>query len=94
MAVHLGRGRARAGPNPSIHVMPPKVDLLEAEEGVPILEPALIARKLRRMFRSYEGGAISAEQGIHETGFLRPPALAFFARDRGELLLKSAPFNA
>ena len=94
MAVHLGRGRARAGPNPSIHVMPPKVDLLEAEEGVPILEPALIARKLRRMFRSYEGGAISAEQGIHEAGFLPSPALAFFPRDRGELLLESAPFNA
>ena len=61
MAVHLGRGRARAGPNPSIHVMPPEVDLLEAEEGLPILEPALIACKLRPVFLSHDGCSISAE---------------------------------
>jgi len=74
--------------------MPPEVDLLEAEEGVPILEPALIAHKLRPVFFSHEGGSISAEQGILETGFLRSPALAFFPRDRWEKLLASAPFNA
>jgi hypothetical protein len=63
--------------------MPPGVDLLEAEEGLPILETALIARKLRPVFLSHEGGPISAEQGIREAGFLRPPALAFFPRDDG-----------
>jgi hypothetical protein len=43
---------------------------------------------------SHEGHPISAEQGIHEASLLHPPALAFFLRDRGEVLLESAPFNA
>jgi hypothetical protein len=68
--------------------------LLEAEEGLPILEPSLIARQLRPVFLSHEDCAISAEQGIQETGFLRPPALVFLASARWEKLLESAPFNA
>ena len=74
--------------------MPPGVDPLEAEEGLPILKTALIARKLRPVVLSHDGCSISAEQGIHEAGFLRPPACAFFTRDRWRLLLESAPFNA
>jgi hypothetical protein len=74
--------------------MPPGVDLLEAEEGFPILEPALIARKLRPVFLSHEGHPISAAQGIHKAGFLRPPACAFILRDRVELLLEPAPLDA
>jgi hypothetical protein len=74
--------------------MPPGVDLLETEEGVPILETGLIARELRPVLLSHEGHPISAEQGIHEAGLLHPPALVFFLRDRVEVLLESAPFNA
>jgi len=74
--------------------MPPGVDLLEAEEGFPILEPALIARKLRPVFLSHEAHPISAAQGIHETGFFRPPACSFILRDRVELLLEPAPLDA
>jgi len=46
------------------------------------------------MFLSHEGYPISAAQGIHEADFLRPPACAFFPRDRWELLLEPAPFDA
>jgi hypothetical protein len=74
--------------------MPPGVDLLEAEEGLPILETALIARKLSPVFLSHEGHPISAAQGIYEAGFLRPPACAFIHRDRVELLLEPAPLYA
>jgi hypothetical protein len=74
--------------------MPPGVDLLETEEGVPILETALIARRLRPVFLSHQSCPISAEQGIHEAGFLRPPARAFILRDRVALLLEPAPFDA
>jgi hypothetical protein len=61
---------------------------------LPILETALIARKLRPVFSSHEGDPISAAQGIHETGFLCPPACAFFLCDRVELLLEPAPVDA
>jgi hypothetical protein len=64
--------------------MRPGVDLLETELSLPILEPTLIAPKLRPVFLSHKGFPISAEQGIHEAGFLRPPALAFFTGDRWE----------
>jgi len=74
--------------------MPPGVVLLEAEEDLSILETASIARKLRPVFLSHESCPIFAEQGIHEAGLLRPPACAFFPRDRWGLLLESAPFNA
>lgn len=74
--------------------MPLGVELLEAEEGVPILETTLIARELRPMFLSHEGCPISTEQGIHETGFLCPPACAFFRGNRWELLLEPAPCDA
>ena len=53
---------------------------------MPILETALIARKLRPVFPPHEGDPISAAQGIHEAGFLCPPACAFIRRDRVELL--------
>jgi hypothetical protein len=43
---------------------------------------------------SHEGYQISAEQSIHETGFLCPPACAFILRDRVEVLLDPAPFDA
>jgi hypothetical protein len=74
--------------------MPPGVDLLEAEEGLAILEPALIACELRPVFLSHEGHPISTAQGIHKAGFLCPPTFAFFPRDRMEVLLESAPFDA
>jgi hypothetical protein len=64
------------------------------EEGLPILEAALIACKLRPVFSSHEGDPISAAQGIHEAGFLCSPACAFIPRDRGELLLEPAPVDA
>jgi hypothetical protein len=41
--------------------MPLGVDLLEAEEGLPILKPALIVCKLRPVFLSHESCSISAE---------------------------------
>ena len=53
---------------------------------MPILETALIARKLRPVFPSHEGDPISAAQGIHEAGFLCLPACAFIPRDRVEVL--------
>ena len=53
---------------------------------MPIRETALIARNLRPVFSSHEGDPISAAQGIHETGFLCPPACAFIPRDRVALL--------
>ncbi|MBU6435090.1 MAG: hypothetical protein KGS09_18205 [Nitrospirae bacterium] len=59
-----------------------------------ILETALIARKLQTVYRSHDGCPISATQGIHEASFLRPPACAFFARARVELLLKPAALDA
>jgi hypothetical protein len=59
-----------------------------------ILETALIARKLRPVFSSHEGDPISAAQGIHEAGFLCPPACAFIPRDRLELLLEATPLDA
>ena len=74
--------------------MPPGVDLLEEEEGLPILETALIARKLRPVFLTHECHPISAAQGIHEAGFLCPPASPFIFRDRVELLLEPTPFDA
>ena len=92
--VNPGRGRERDGPNPFIPVMPPGVDLLEEEEGLPILETALIARKLRPVFLTHECHPISAAQGIHEAGFLRPPTCSFILRDRVELLLEPAPLDA
>ena len=55
MAIHLGQGRERAGPNPSVVVMPPGVELFGAKEGVPIIESALIAQKLAPVFLSHEG---------------------------------------
>jgi len=58
---------------------------------LPIRETALIARKLRLVFLSHEGDPISADQGIHEAGFLRPPACAFIQSERVELLLEPAP---
>ena len=61
---------------------------------MPILETALIARKLRPVFSSHEGYSISGAQGIHETGFLCPPACAFIPRHRLELLLEPAPLDA
>ena len=90
----LSPGRERSGSNPSIRVMPPGVELLEAAEGVPILEPTLIARTLRPVFPSHEGGPISPAQGIDEASFLRQPACAFLRGNRWELLLEPAPFNA
>ena len=66
----------------------------EAEEGSPILETALIARKLRPVFFSREVDPISAAQGIHKAGFLCSPACAFIRRDRMELLLEPAPLDA
>jgi len=61
---------------------------------LPILEAALIARKLRPVFFLHEGDPISAAQGIHETGFLCPPAGTIFLCDRVELLLESTPVDA
>jgi hypothetical protein len=49
---------------------------------------------MRPVFLSHEGYPIPAAQGIHETGFLCPPACAFILRDRVELLLEPAPFDA
>lgn len=42
----------------------------------------------------HECSPVPAEQGIHETGFLSPPALAFVPRDCFELLLKPAPIDS
>jgi len=49
---------------------------------------------VRPVFLSHEGDPISAAQGIHETGFLCPPASPFIFRDRVELLLEPTPFDA
>jgi hypothetical protein len=61
---------------------------------LPILETALIARKLRLVFPSHERDPIATAQGIREAGFLGPPTCAFILRDRVELLLEPAPFDA
>jgi hypothetical protein len=74
--------------------MQPGVALLEAAEGEPILETALIVRTLRPVFLSHEGGPISPELAIHETGFLCPSACAFFGGNRLYLLLEPAPCDA
>jgi hypothetical protein len=65
----------------------------EAENDLPILKTALIARKLRLVF-PHEGDPISAAQGIHEAGLPCPPACVFIPRARVELLLEPAPFDA
>jgi hypothetical protein len=49
---------------------------------------------MRPVLFSHEGYPISATQGIHEAGFFCPPACAFFPRNRVELLLEPAPFDA
>ena len=64
------------------------------EEGLPIHETGLIARKMRPVFSSHEDYPLSGAQGIHEAGFLCPPACAFIPRDRVELLLETAPLDA
>jgi hypothetical protein len=58
-----------------------------------VLESGLIAEKIRLVFFSHEGYPISGAQGIHEAGFLCPPAFAFILRDR-VLLLEPAPMDA
>jgi hypothetical protein len=42
----------------------------------------------------HECSPVLAEEGIHETGFLSPPAIPFVQRDCVELLLKPAPIDS
>lgn len=65
----------------------------KAEEGLPILESALIPVKIRPVLLSHEGYPISGAQGIYEASFLCPPASPFILRHR-VLLLKPAPLDA
>ena len=65
-----------------------------AKKGSSILETTLIAYELGPVFLSHEGYPIPAAQGIHEAGFLCAPACAFILRDRVDLLLEPAPFDA
>jgi hypothetical protein len=46
------------------------------------------------VFLSHESYLVTAAQGIHEASFLCPPACAFILRDRVEVLLEPAPFDA
>ena len=92
MSVHPGRERGRAPPLHTCHARGSYC--AEAEEGLPILETALVARKLKPVFFSHEVCPVSAAQGIHEAGFLCSPACAFIRRDRMELLLEPAPLDA
>jgi len=74
--------------------MPPGVALLEAAEGEPILETALIASPLRRMFLFHDVPTISQAQSIPKASFLCPPTCTVILRERMELLLVPAPCDA
>ena len=67
--VHLGQGRERGRAPPLRLCRAMGSGCAEAENDLPILKTALIARKLRLVF-PHEGDPISAAQGIHEAGFL------------------------
>ena len=94
MVVHPGRGRERGRVQPLRTCHTTGSWSGETEESSPLLETALIAYELRPVFLSHERDPISAAQGIHKAGFLCPPACTFILRDRVELLLAPAPFDA
>ena len=68
--------------------------VLEAKEALPIMETTEIARELRPMPSFHNCCPVPAEQGIHESGFLSPPPLAFVPRDCVEVVLKPAAIDS
>jgi hypothetical protein len=81
MSAHPGRGHERDLAQPFHARHPSGHRSADAEEGSPILEPALIADKVRPVFLSHEGDPISIAQRIHKAGFFRAPAYAFILCD-------------